>query len=513
MPAILSDQHEAIAFLERTGPRVANERIDTHVSMVFLVGDRAYKLKRAVQFSYLDFSTLKRREAACRAEVALNSRTAPDLYLGVRSITREDDGAYAFDGAGTVLDYVVEMHRFDQEALFDRMAERGALNDPIMEDLSVVVAALHASAEQTPGFGGRASLEAEIAGNDENLALAPPEMFPPELCTALVGRWRAALVRTATALDRRDGGGKVRRCHGDLHLHNICLWHGRPTLFDCIEFSEHLACIDVLYDLAFLLMDLRNRGLESFANRVFNTYLDRSDESDGIAALPLMMSLRAAIRAHTGLATAHAQSDPAEARGIIEQSRTYLFLAEHLLDERTPRLIAVGGLSGTGKSTIARALGPQVASCPGARLLHTDVIRKGLFGVAKTERLGAQAYESAVNERVYELQRDEAAAYLRDGVSVIVDGVYARPGERAAIADTARNCGVPFTGLWLKAPVDVLRARIGSRRNDVSDATVAILEGQLAQDPGEIDWLAIDAAADAQSVARAACAALARNTT
>ncbi len=503
-PAAEPDQREAIAFLARRetyGVAVdAVERIDTHISIVFLAGDRAYKLKRNVGFSYLDFSTLAKREAACRAELALNRRTAPDLYLGVSTIARAADGSLALDGPGEVLDYVVVMRRFDQTLLFDRLAERGALTDALIEALSVEIARFHDEAEPTAGRGGRASLEIEIRGNEANLALAPEGAFAPGLCQSLVQRWDAELARHAAALDRRDEGGHVRRCHGDLHLRNICLWNGRPTLFDCIEFSEHLACIDVLYDLAFLLMDLRRRGLDAFANRAFNAYLDRNDETGGLGALPLMMSLRAGIRAHVGVAAARAQADAARRAAIVDEARQYLALADGLMRAAPPRLIAIGGVSGTGKSTLAFGLAPGIGLAPGARLLHTDALRKRLHGHAKTDRLSSDAYRPAVSERVYRLQREAAAAALRSGYSVVVDGVFARPDERAAIAATAREAGAAFAGLWLTADPAVLRERVAARTGDMSDATVGVLDEQLHYDLGTIEWARVEAGGDRDDV-------------
>ncbi len=510
-------QREVIAFLKRPesyGSGIAEvERVDTHAAVVFLAGDRAYKLKRAVCFSYLDFSTAELREAACRAEVRLNRRTAPDLYLGVHAVTREPAASLAFDGAGEALDWVVVMRRFDQSLLFDRMAERGLLSGALLERLSAEIARFHAAAEPVPERGGSASLAGVIAGNAENLAKATPEILASDLCTALVSRWRAELSRHAALLDRRDAAGKVRRCHGDLHLRNICLWHDRPTLFDCIEFSDELACIDVLYDLAFLLMDLEHRSLRPFANLVLNAYLDRSDESDGVAALPLMMSLRAAIRAHTGAAAASAQSQAERRAAIVAESRQYLALAGALLAAEPPRLVAVGGLSGSGKSTLARALAPGLGNAPGARLVHTDALRKRLFGVAETERLAAEAYGPEVSERVYRLLREAAAASLHGGYSVVVDGVFARPGERDAIAAVARDCGAAFAGIWLGAPEHVLRERLAARRGDMSDAGPEVLELQLKIETGRIDWTPLDAAASSEeafSLARGALATRSR---
>lgn len=489
MAAITANSQTATtAFLEGQ----TRERIDTHAAMVFLSDDRAYKLMRAVRFSYLDFSTLERREAACRAEVVLNRRTIDDLYLGVRAITEESDGRIAFDGTGKTIDWVIEMHCFDQTLLFDRLAERGELTDALMESLSAEIARFHAAAEVTPGMGGQASLATEIEGNEQNLALAPSDAFSHELCISLVQRWRTELATCAGMMDQRDRTGHVRRCHGDLHLRNIVLWHGRPALFDCIEFSEHLSCIDVLYDVAFLLMDLEHRRLRPFANVIFNAYLDRTDEAAGIGVLPLMMSLRAAIRAHTGVAAASAQSHPERRQEIIDEARAYLVLADRLLQRPQPHLIAVGGISGTGKSTLVKALAPACGAAPGARILHTDALRKRRFSVEPTVRLGAYAYTPAVNAAVYRAQREATLIALRSGYSAIVDGVFSLPEERTAIAALADECGVPFTGLWLTAPLDVLRSRVEARTEDMSDATVDVLAQQSKTNMGNIDWLQVD---------------------
>ncbi len=495
-PAV-DEQQAVIDFLSSGAsyglPGATVEQVVTHISHLFLVGDRVFKLKRRVKFSYLDYSTLERRERFCRAELELNRRTAPGLYLGLRKVTRGADGSLALDGGGDAIDWLIEMRRFREDDLFDRMAAAGRLNPALMRDLADAIAAFHRDAEITPDQGGRNSLARTIAINDENLRLAAPP-----LDGAGIDRLRAAseahLARVGPLLEARRGAGKVRRCHGDLHLRNICLFEGRPTLFDCIEFNDDFACIDVLYDLAFLLMDLVERGHGSDANLVFNRYLDRSNESDGLAALPLFQSARAAVRAHVlgALVRSGGPQNAAAARAAA----AYLALALALLEPHPPRLVALGGRSGTGKSTIAQALAAGFPPAPGARLLHSDVIRKRLAGIAPETRLPRDSYTPAASERVYAALGEEAERTLAAGYSVLVDATFLRVEERRAVAALAAKAGVAFTGLWLDAPYEVLARRIAARRGDASDADLAVLQWQLGIDTGPIEWQRVDAAGD-----------------
>ncbi len=295
------DQRETIAFLSRPssyGPGVERvEIVETHVSLVFLAGDRAYKLKRAVKLPYLDFSTAERRREVCAAELALNRRTAPALYLNLRRLARSS-GAVCFSNEGPAIDWVVVMRRFDQALLFDALAQAGGLDQRLMDALADHIAQFHQAAERRPDQGGTAALRDIAETNHQVLAAVRGAGFARERVEAILDKWRAALATADALLEIRKAAGKVRRCHGDLHLRNICLLDGKPTLFDCLEFSDALASIDVLYDLAFLLMDLEHRGLAHLANRVLNRYLDRTGEDDGLAAMPLFLSLRAGIRAH-----------------------------------------------------------------------------------------------------------------------------------------------------------------------------------------------------------------------
>jgi predicted kinase len=278
-------------------------------------------------------------------------------------------------------------------------------------------------------------------------------------------------------------------------------------LFDCLEFSEALASIDILYDVAFLLMDLVHRGLGAFANRVLNRYLDRTLEDDGLAAVPLFLSLRAGIRAHVTATALEQRLDPAAA-ALSEEAHRYLDLADRALDPAPARLVAVGGLSGSGKSSLAAALAPGFAPCPGARLVRSDVTRKLLCGVAPETRLPESAYRPEIGRRVYDALRRKAAAALAAGYSAIVDAVSLRPAERTALADVARQAGVPFFGLWLEAAPAAMAERIRSRYHDASDATATVLARQLEQDPGPIDWARIDAGGGPETTLAAARRAL-----
>jgi uncharacterized protein len=506
------DQSEAIAFLRTPSSYGAGvERVDlveTHISIVFLAGEYAYKLKRAVRFPYLDFSTRERRREACEAELALNRRTAPGLYLEVRALSRNAEGRIGFAAGGEAVDWVVVMRRFEEDLLFDRLASEGRLSAPLMESLADEIARFHEAAERRPQFGGAAPLLATVEENDRCLGAAAAGLFNEAAIAAIGREAKARIAALAPLIEARRREGKVRRCHGDLHLRNICLVDGKPTLFDCLEFSEALAAIDTLYDLAFLLMDLEHRGETAFANRVLNRYLDWTDEEAGLALLPLFLSLRAAIRAHVTAATIAGLEKPATRPELKIEAQAYLALARRVLAPRSPRLVAIGGLSGTGKTTLAQSLAPELGARPGARVLRSDVVRKRLMGVAPETSLPPSAYRSAISRRVYEALRERAAAALAAGSSAIVDAVFLSPEDRRAFAAAAEKAGVPFTGLWLGAPPALLERRIAARRGDASDATAAVLHQQLRSDPGRIDWLAIDAAGTTEECLAAARAAL-----
>jgi aminoglycoside phosphotransferase family enzyme/predicted kinase len=481
------DQAEVIEFLEDGAFAAPVERIDTHAAVIFLTGDRALKMKRAVRFSFLDFTTLEARERALRAELELNRRTAPDLYLGVLPVTRDEVGL-TLDHPGEVVEWLLEMRRFPDDALFDRIAARGELTLQRVEELARMIADFHREAPPRPDHGGYPGMREVVLGNAVDLEASADRVLPAAEVRALNEATRAELEAREELLELRREEGRVRHCHGDLHLRNIVLWNGRPTLFDCLEFDESLACIDLLYDLAFLLMDLIDRGLTVEAHRLLGAYNDRFVDDAGLALLPLFISVRAAIRAKVQAFAAGVQEDPAERRRDAAEALRYLRLAARALEPVQPRLIAIGGRSGTGKSSLAMALAPGLGAMPGAMVLRSDVVRKRLFGREPNERLEESGYAPEVSDRVFRTIAERARTLVRAGRTVIADAVYGRAEQRETLERVARQEGVSFHGFWLEAPEPLLESRVEGRAGDASDATAAVVRMQRQIDPGSTAW-------------------------
>lgn len=503
---ITADQSEVIAFLDSPAAHGGSpvERIETHASIVFLAGDRAWKLKRAVRYDYLDFSTAERRRHMCEAELWINRRTAPSLYRRVVPVTRETSGALALGGTGEPVDWVVEMMRFDQDRLFDRLAERGALDIGLMRPLATAIARLHAAADRRADHGGRDGMQWVIDGNAAGLREQGAGVFDTETCAALIDRSREALARHAALLDARRVTGHVRQCHGDLHLRNIVLLDGVPTLFDAVEFNNEIACIDAWYDVAFLLMDLWRRRLFDHANAIFNAYLFDTDDAGGLPLLPLFLSCRAAVRAKTSVSAANLQHDAKRRHELQRLAVEYLQMAGDLLAPAPPSMIAIGGYSGSGKSTLARALAPAFGAVPGAVVIRSDEVRKKLCGIDPLRRLDADAYSEEMTALVYETMIERAMTAMRAGRAAIVDAVFARGHQRHLIERAASGAGVPFIGIWLDAPEHVLVDRLARRQADASDADAAIAHRQIAAGSGRIEWPRIDGSGTPDHVAEQA---------
>ncbi|MFN3670523.1 MAG: AAA family ATPase [Bosea sp. (in: a-proteobacteria)] len=471
----------------------------THISTVLLIGERAIKLKHPVRLPYLDFSTPERRLQACLDELRLNRRTAPTLYRAVHRITREADGRLALNGQGRLEDAVVEMARFDERTLFDRLAREGRLSLDDADALAKAIAALHGDAQPVAGAG--AERMARVLALNET-ALRDVALFGPCEVQPIILACRQELERLQERLDQRARAGFVRRCHGDLHLRNICKVDGAPTLFDCLEFSEELATTDILYDLAFVLMDLWRRKLPVHANTLFNRYVDETGDEAGAALLPFFMAVRAMVRAH--VTAAEIGATELSCAWIRSEARSYLALARDLLAIRPASLVAIGGFSGSGKSSVATRIAPQIGPAPGARILASDRIRKHLFGVPAETPLGAEAYAPALSETVYETALACADIVLAAGHAVICEAVFDRPSARAAVETLAQRRGVPFRPLWLEAPADLLMRRVAARRHDPSDATPEVVMSQLAKPTPPHDWPRLCTTGDLETVCEAA---------
>jgi len=468
-------------------------RETTHVSELFIGKDRVFKLKRAVKYPYLDFSTVKRRQAYCAAEVRINRRTAPDLYLGIKPISRDDNGDYHIGNKGEIVDWVVEMARFDDQSLLDKLSEAGQLDRHLMERLADKIASFHAHAEARQDGCGRTGIALIVEGNATAFAENGAGIVEVSKVAQLTVLQHNELGVAGELLSQRRRTGSVRHCHGDMHLGNIFTdQNGEPVLFDAIEFNEAFATIDVLYDLSFLLMDLDRRGLSTLATVTLNRYLDITGDASGLLCLPLFMSLRAAIRSHVACAVANSVDDEAVKAAKAQEAREYLDMALDYMQVYEPRMVAVGGLSGSGKSRLGRDLAAHVGVSPGARVVRSDVLRKRIAGVHPLDRLGPKGYTAEMTKLTYQAVYDEVRTVLATGHSVIADCVFSKPQERTLIEAVAKEYDVPFEGFWLESAPEIMAARVTQRKGNASDADAEVVKMQLTYDLGNISWHRID---------------------
>jgi len=479
-----SAQDEVLAFLAR-----GTKRVDTHASIVFLAADRVLKVKRAVKLPFLDYSTLEKRKHACEEELAVNARNAPEIYRRVVAITREGDGL-ALDGKGPPVEWAVEMARFDETRALDHLAAAHAIPADAADELAETMRASHARAPVADGAQWLASIGPII---DRNTARFRRQ---PELQAGDADRLHelshARLYDLLPLLQRRATAGLVRRCHGDAHLANIVMIEEKPVLFDAIEFDPVIATTDLLYDLAFPVMDFLHFGEGAAANRLFNGYLRSGwrEHGDALELLPLFLSMRAAIRALVSF-TRHdlRPGDPS----CITDAKTYFALALELIAPCKPSLLAIGGRSGTGKSMLARAVAGEVKPPPGAVLLRSDVIRKQLAGVDALTRLPASSYSRESSDKVYREMFNRARKVLDQGHSAILDAAFLTETERDTATAIASTAGVDFRGIFLTAAREIRMERIGRRRDDASDATEEVARLQEEIDVGRMDWGLVDA--------------------
>jgi len=482
----------AIASGAATGDSQPLRRLDTHMSRVFLAPGRVYKLKRSLRHPFCDMTSLEARRLACEAELAVNQTLAPDLYEAVLPVTRTPEGAVRIDGNGKVVDWVVAMRRFPNGALLRDMADAGHLEAVLIRDAVTAVAGFHAGQAAVSEAGHAVDYRRIIAGLRDTEAAGAAELGMTPASAPLFDALERELARVAPRIEARRRNGWVRRGHGDLHLANICVFQEKITPYDALEFDPALATADVIYDIAFLLMDLRARGLDSLANEAMNHYWNTLDQpEEALALLPFFMALRAAVRMAVSV----------EAGALADAAR-YRSLSRELLHPSKPILLAVGGLSGAGKSTLAASIAPELPGVCGARVLRTDALRRSDAQLGVGERLDPGAYQHQGRARIYRLLAERAREALHAHTSVVADGTFQEDTARAAIEGVAHDAD--FLAFWLDVPAQTRIVRVAQRRGDISDATPEIALHQV--EPAHLGeaWRRIvaDGAAEALTTVR-----------
>ncbi len=453
--------------------------IQTHASIVLLTGDFAYKLKKPVNFGFLDYSTLEKRQYFCQEELRLNQRGAKELYLDVVSISRQGD-RYDLGSNGEIVEYAVKMVQFPQEALFSNMFEAGTITTEHVEEMGRVVATFHDFAQtnryinsfgmidrikqsiddnyrQTEQYIGRAQTQQQFTETKAYTDLFL-EKHPQLFCDRILGRF-------------------IRECHGDLHLRNICYWQDKIFLFDCIEFNESFRFVDTMYDVAFIVMDLAARGRKDLANRFLNIYTEQTGDWAGLQVLPMYLSRQAYVRAKVNSFLLDDPGISSEDRAVAaKMAGDYYHQAWEYTRSQQGRIIMMSGLSGAGKST----LGKQIATELDGVQLRSDAVRKHLGGVPLLAKGNDSLYTPEMTATTYQLVLELGAKLALQGFTVVLDAKYDRLSLRAAVRDLAQTCGIPLQIVYCTAPEQVLLDRLIHRIGDVADATVDLLASQQA---------------------------------
>ncbi len=460
------------------------ELIETHISWVILTGSYAYKVKKGVDFGFLDYSSLEKRHIQCEQELKLNRRTAASLYLAVVPIGGSPESPQL--NQEPAIEYAVKMRQFPQQALLSHYQERGELGKEAILALADTVAEFHANtaiAGDDSPYGTADSAFYPVNENFEQIRARIDEPGALSRLAQLERQSRAFFTVHSERFERRKRQGMIRDCHGDLHLNNIVLLEGRPLLFDCIEFNDNLRIIDVISEVAFLVMDLDEHGRSDLANLLLNRYLEDGGDYEGLALMPFYLGYRAMVRAKVAaLRLDQPGLQSAEREAVLQDFTAYLQLAESYTRPAQPRLLITHGLSGSGKTTLTQSLLQQ----PGVVRIRSDVERKRLFGLASLESSGFAAgqdiYTPEASRRTYDRLLQLADSSLAGGYSVIVDATFLRREERDRFRQLARRCHLPFTILHFTAHAVTLQRRVQARTaegGDASEADSGVLQRQL----------------------------------
>ena len=461
--------------------------IQTHISFILLTGDYTYKIKKPVDFGFLDYSTLEKRHHFCTQELEMNRRTAPEIYLEVLPIIQSDDkfhfGSNTPDvtAAEVVVEYALKMREFPQDSLFLSLLERGLLTEQIMADLGREVAKFHSTAISNSyirTFGEVGQIRTAI---DNNYRISQKYIGGPQTQTQYQETkdyTDAFFAKNQELFNLRIANNKIRECHGDLHLRNIALWQDKILLFDCIEFNEPFRFVDVMYDIAFTVMDLESRGRRDLGNVFLNTYIEQTGDWEGLQVLPMYLIRQAYVRAKvTSLMLDDSSVSTDEKARISETATHYYKLAWEYTKLRRGKLTLMSGLSGSGKSTAARYLARRT----GAIHIRSDAVRKHLGGIPLNERGSQDLYSDVMTARTYGRLLELGMIVADRGWDVILDAKFDRQNVRTDAMNLAQSHGLPLQIIYCTAPMAVLRERLQQRTGDIADATAEILNSQQAE--------------------------------
>ena len=469
------------------------ELIETHISWVILTGDFAYKIKKPVDFGFLDFSTLEKRHRYCEQELQLNRRLAPEIYLDVVAITGTQNKP-RISAAGDAFEYAVKMRQFPQSAQLDNLLAAGELTPEHIDAIAQMVAKFHQTvevADDSMDYGNKDMVYQPV---EENFSQIKQHLDTDRYADKLetLDQWcRVEFSKLETVFENRKHAGYIRECHGDMHLRNLLWLDGRAIAFDCIEFNPALRWIDVLSEVAFLVMDLQDRKQPQLANRFLNRYLELTGDYPGLSVLPFYLSYRALVRAKVNtLRLQQTALSVAERESTIAEFESYLELAITYTQQPTPKLIIMRGLSASGKSTVSQQLLEKFS----AIRIRSDVERKRLFNIASTDqstgsktsnKIDSGIYNAQASQQTYAKLAELASQIISAGYSVIVDAAFLQHAQRETFQTLAVQLAVPYLILEVTAPAETLRQRIRQRKFDVSDADLSVLEHQL------LNWQAL----------------------
>ncbi len=454
--------------------------VQTHCSVVILTGDFAYKLKKAVDFGFLDYSSLEKRCYFLERELSLNYPIAPDIYLEILPISQQEN-QFILGDASAVVDYVLKMHQFPQDCLLINLFEQGKLTEAHIQELGQCVAQFHATTQTNnyiQTFGDIEIIKSSVDDNYQStkkyIGIAQTQSHYEQT----QGFTDDFLIQKKAIFGDRQRTGKIRECHGDLHLKNICYWHDKIQLFDRIEFNESFRFVDVMYDVAFTMMDLDARGRSDLGNLFLNTYLEQSGDWEGVQVLTFYLCRQAYVRAKvTSMLLDDPDIDAAEKQQAITVAGDYYQQAWRYTQPQPGQLIMMSGLSGAGKSTVARKLAQDLHGIQ----IRADAVRKQIAGLDLYKKGDASLYSSEMHRQTYGRLEDLARLLTRQGFTVILDAKYDTHHCRSPIISLSQAENIPLRIYHCQASLETIGDRLRQRRNDISDATVDLLPQQVAQ--------------------------------